>query len=568
MGSDWPKWDTIQELVQSGRYISGNNEFTTFKKKVLKASVEEIHEQAPHAPVMWDFLLGFAAVKNIYRKLIIQVFNKLTQVPSWVAAFKENKLLHEKMKTLHEELQAALGAQHEVIKMSIAPKALQSMVRRDEQPERVREAMEKEKMVDAIREEAQMPDEAFDSPKDDHEAAAPAQVNPALAALQEGIDAVVAIDDSVKIDSGGLEGLNRLRIGCVMCAGQEEFFQHEIGHVHEVFNFLFSYTRKKPGDVSRVAEVMNILMASPSWSGTFEASPPLQEGLKSLPVDAQAALGLQHEKIMQLISPEARTKASGGDVSEDVKSVAEKMKTIKRLPSSADACKAAIASAAEPVPRQAPVVPKDEWREAKTPEGHSYYYNLRTQQSTWERPAALGGPRVYKLGDEVEVWSNGMKAWGRGKVERVDGDKVTAEFTLPNGGVAKKELPASHKDLRPVKAAALPMEGWSTEEMTAYQGWFASIAGGTAYKPAGATAEFLASSGLQRAVLKQVWAVANPGSKKELGFEEFARCCRLIAHCQAMKDAPILKEADRPLRVKLREECLLSLPLRLAKFGS
>uniref|UniRef100_A0A7S1W1G7 WW domain-containing protein n=1 Tax=Alexandrium catenella TaxID=2925 RepID=A0A7S1W1G7_ALECA len=567
MGGEWPNWTKIEELVKSDKYVSGNNEFTAFKKKVLKASVPEIDEQAEHAPVTWDFLIGFAAAKNMYRKLVIQVFNKLTQVPGWVAVFRESTTLHDKIKTLHEDLQAALGAQHEVIKMSIAPKALQSMkfVRKDEQPERVREAMEKEKMVDAIREETNMPDEAFGSPKasDDQEAFFPGKLSKELAAFQEGIDAVLSIDDDAKMENGGLEALNTLRIGCVMCAGQEEFFQHEIRHVHDVYGFVLGYARRKPGEVSRVAEVINILMTSPSWSAVFEASPPLHDGLRSLPIEAQAALGLQHEKLMQFVAPEAKAKATGGDLPEEVKGVAAKMKTINFFPGppqGGDEVQAAILAAAEPVP-------KDEWREAKTPEGHSYYYNLRTRESTWERPAALGGPRVYAPGDEVEVWSNGMKVWGRGRVEKVEGDKVTAEFSLPNGTQAKKELPASHKDLRPARAAPSG-KAWTAEEKKAYQGWFSSLSGGADAKPSAPVAQFLATSGLGRAVLKQVWAVANPGSKADLGFEEFAGCCRLVAHCQAMKDSPTLKEADRPLRVKLREECFAAKPPQLPKFGT
>merc|ERR1719401_115362 len=113
------------------------------------------------------------------------------------------------------------------------------------------------------------------------------------------------------------------------------------------------------------------------------------------------------------------------------------------------------------------------------------------------------------------------------------------------------------------------MASWSEEELAAYRRWFSKVPAGEgeAPRPAADVAGFLTSSGLGRGALKQVWAVANPGCKTALGFEEFARCCRLIGHVQALgKDAPIVAEGDRPLRVKLREECLIARPPALPSF--
>ena len=114
--------------------------WTALVRQVLKASVQEIDEQAgrrpnllpmittlpwaeaAHAPVMWNFLIAFAAKKPFFRSLIIQVplcpcsergvlrgltcpvqvFNKLMQVPSWVAAWEADVELHNKVQTLHE----------------------------------------------------------------------------------------------------------------------------------------------------------------------------------------------------------------------------------------------------------------------------------------------------------------------------------------------------------------------------------------------------------------------------------------------------------------------------------
>jgi len=82
--------------------------------------------------------------------------------------------------------------------------------------------------------------------------------------------------------------------------------------------------------------------------------------------------------------------------------------------------------------------------------------------------------------------------------------------------------------------------------------------------------QYLASSGLHRRALREVWNVANPQMKDVLGQEEFARCCRLIAHCQALagKDPyeALFKEGGRPLRVFLREQCLGRQPRQPPRF--
>ncbi|CAJ1401826.1 unnamed protein product [Effrenium voratum] len=251
--------------------MSANGEFHDFKKKVLKASLEEIDAQAKHAQTMWNFLIAFAGKKPHFRSLIIQVFHKLMQVPSWVAAWEADSELHKQVQTLHEDdLQSALGAQHEALKKSIAPSALKSvtLVKPEEQPEEVRLAMERERMIDAIKEEDEE-DEPEDEPAD--------KPGPGLAALEEGIDAVAGIDEPAKMDSGGIPALNKLRIGCIRCAGEEESFLQEVEHAPNVFNFLFSLIKQKPSAIQGVAEVMNQLMASQSWGSVMEKNRLLQE---------------------------------------------------------------------------------------------------------------------------------------------------------------------------------------------------------------------------------------------------------------------------------------------------
>lgn len=656
--AEWPCWERFEEIVAEGTAMSANTDFNDFKKTVLKASISEIEQQAEHAPATWSFLLAFAAVKKIYRRLIIQVFNKLMQAPGWAAAWEAQPKLKDQIRGLHVDLQVALGLQHELLMKSIAPGAMQQAAHAsaDEKPETVQVEMQREKILDEIRDEtAETRPDAFggmDPAEDDGAAADPLQSD--LAVLQEGIDAVLEINSTSRMMRRGLGALHLLRIGCVQCAGKEQIFQQEVGYSHQVFSFLLNLSKCMPdgGTTKKVAEVMNQLMASPSWSRSLESSTLLQETLQELPQQVQAALGLQHEKIMELISEGARRHATGDEASElnDFHKVAAKMQSVRfALPpdttsapgphqprakaaaaaaargaqaapaaaaaagrataataaapaqagagGAAEAARAAVAvaapaqaqaraaaaatpavragypaEAARPAaPAQAAAEPprQREWQEAKTPEGHCYYFNLRTRASQWERPEELGGPYQYTPGEEVDVWSNSQKKWGRGRVEKVENGRVTAEFNLPGGGTAKKELPANHKDLRPVAAAPeAAEETWSAEEKAAYKGWFARLEGPKDAKPTAAVATFLLSSGLPKRALKQVWAVANPENTPDLDLDTFSRCCRCVGHCQAFGlDSELVTTADRPLRVRLREQCLQTKPPQLPSFS-
>ncbi|CAE7397956.1 unnamed protein product [Symbiodinium natans] len=318
----WPKWEVYKECLAKDRIMSANGDFQDFKKQVLKASVQEIDEQAKHAPLMWNFLIAFAAKKPFFRSLIIQVFNKLMQVPSWVSAWEADVELHEKVQTLHEDLQSAIGAQHEVLKKSIAPAALKSvtLVRMDERPEEVRLAIERERMIDAIKEEAEEAesDEWVAAEEEPEAASAETACNPALSALQEGIDAASAIDDPSKMDSCGLSALNKLRIGCIRCAGDDQLFSQELDNAPRVFNFLLSLVKQHPAYINGVAEVINLLMAS-SWCAVFEKNQLLQERLRELPKPLQASLGLQSSKVLAHIDADARRMLAAGEVSDDMK---------------------------------------------------------------------------------------------------------------------------------------------------------------------------------------------------------------------------------------------------------
>jgi len=55
----------------------------------------------------------------------------------------------------------------------------------------------------------------------------------------------------------------------------------------------------------------------------------------------------------------------------------------------------------------------------------------------------------YKVGDEIEVWSNSHKRWSRGTIEKVDaGGKVSAKYSSPDGAAMIKQMPEHHEHLR------------------------------------------------------------------------------------------------------------------------
>mmetsp|Transcript_62749 Transcript_62749/g.99120 ORF Transcript_62749/g.99120 Transcript_62749/m.99120 type:complete len:1087 (-) Transcript_62749:8-3268(-) len=64
---------------------------------------------------------------------------------------------------------------------------------------------------------------------------------------------------------------------------------------------------------------------------------------------------------------------------------------------------------------------------------------------------------TWKVGDEIEVYSNSRKLWGQGRIQKVaarDGDQVVlARFMMPDGSICEKEMWASSTELR--RAASL-----------------------------------------------------------------------------------------------------------------
>ena len=93
---------------------------------------------------------------------------------------------------------------------------------------------------------------------------------------------------------------------------------------------------------------------------------------------------------------------------------------------------------------------------------------------------------------------------------------------------------------------------WSKAEETTYREEFTKLlpfSTGKSALDSDPLAEYLKTSGLPRKVLKQIW-IASVKSATQADFEDFACCCRLIAHCQIAlvtnDAATIEKFVDKP----------------------
>eukprot|EP00928_Gymnodinium_smaydae_P045486 TRINITY_DN30317_c0_g1_i1.p1 TRINITY_DN30317_c0_g1~~TRINITY_DN30317_c0_g1_i1.p1 ORF type:complete len:908 (-),score=192.40 TRINITY_DN30317_c0_g1_i1:106-2472(-) len=189
----------------------------------------------------------------------------------------------------------------------------------------------------------------------------------------------------------------------------------------------------------------------------------------------------------------------------------------------------------------------------------------------------------YRVGDFVEVYSTSWQAWCSGRVTKIstsaeDGVvSVTAAFQLPGSSAdewVEKTMPIDREDLlRRASAPSAQVPGNSAgagadapstssaasqpsaEEKAGNEAAFrrllpqpsGSAAAGAAAGAAGAAgaasgntldaqvmAEYLRTSGLPRKALKEVWLSANPDLQTSVGAELFARCRRLVAHCQVL----------------------------------
>jgi len=209
---------------------------------------------------------------------------------------------------------------------------------------------------------------------------------------------------------------------------------------------------------------------------------------------------------------------------------------------------------------------RDEWARKEIP-GDSR--DLRKPESGKDVRPDLRRPsadmEIPSIGDWVEVFSNSRQTWCPGRISKIRDGALVVVFQVPDAGNeewVEKLVPPGSPGLR--RSAML-----TAKEESFYQKCFSEISvKGSA--DVDKTAEFLRRSGMQRRVLKEVWAIAVPERKTVVSFQEFSIAARLTGHCQVMSEDPnvvdLLVDGGEPLRTFLLK-CVRTAPVRLPDFG-
>jgi len=111
-----------------------------------------------------------------------------------------------------------------------------------------------------------------------------------------------------------------------------------------------------------------------------------------------------------------------------------------RLPAPPPAAPAAQFDAMASMPAPPPAHGQQSAPQQQAPDPMSSYAPMPSHQA----PSTAN----YRVGDEVEVWSNSHKRWGPGVVQKIEDGKVSVKYSSPDGAAMVKLMPESHKDLR------------------------------------------------------------------------------------------------------------------------
>ena len=125
---------------------------------------------------------------------------------------------------------------------------------------------------------------------------------------------------------------------------------------------------------------------------------------------------------------------------------------------------------------------------------------------------------------------------------------------MPEGFSGSREMAAPTQERRMICKTSSGFFGtnlptnWTEDELQLYDALYAELATKSQNKPtssgedmdpvAAQQSDFIAQSALPRRALREIWQVANPHLRANLGLEEFRACCRLVGHCQVMAADP------------------------------
>jgi hypothetical protein len=92
------------------------------------------------------------------------------------------------------------------------------------------------------------------------------------------------------------------------------------------------------------------------------------------------------------------------------------------------------------------------------PEGHEHLRHAQTA-STGNAGASkkqVSSSGVYKVGDQIEIWSQSNNAWCRGSIEKLQGELVNVKYQSPDGPTMTKLMPNGHEYLRHLEQQGVP----------------------------------------------------------------------------------------------------------------
>ncbi|CAE7696710.1 unnamed protein product [Symbiodinium sp. CCMP2592] len=436
--------------------------------------------------------------------------------------------------------------------------------------------------------------------RDGHQASADA-------ALLEAVNAVLlhqsSVQDAVRsCDLGAI--LVLLKKGCLKSLRSPGAVDRAAEHAGPVLGFLIDFVVQRPDHILQVAEVINILLTSDDWVAALQEV--MQDLVLQLTSEQQAVLGVQNDVLLAQL-PQTAVDLAHEQASKLLQDAAQVRKELDRVRTGLGEGGLRFKSSVqelrfEPSYRSGGHVSAETgdeggedaspsgWRSTTTPDGNRYYYHQRTKEirrmppgvATASASEASGRPKPW-VGERVEVFSNSVRRWCPGFVERVGRAEVMIAFQLPHARAndwCKKTLPLGHPELRwvsrppeaPLPAGSsvtisremsTPMEekrmmcktssgffgtnlptNWTEDELQMYDALYTELETKMQSHPPSTTddmdpvaaqqSDFIAQSGLPRRALREIWQVANPHLKANLGLEEFRACCRLVGHCQAI----------------------------------
>mmetsp|Transcript_16903 Transcript_16903/g.48074 ORF Transcript_16903/g.48074 Transcript_16903/m.48074 type:complete len:496 (-) Transcript_16903:64-1551(-) len=487
----WPI-EAMKAALRDNSWDDAQGAFKAFRRSTMSAEEDEIHSNLKHASVVWMFLLEFCLRRKVFKRQVLEVVRILTDSEQWKEAFDADPVLNAKLDTLPDDVRAAFGQQSDTFLKSCSADAFKKLkerpvekeLQKDQLNQSIRAYRDADKLRTGLLGDAAAPGASGSpAPGGAPPTASASSASPGSPELQEGIEAVLHIDSAARLESAGDAAFAQLRRGCLQALPSPEAFVEQVGHAPAVFSFLIDYMRRNQTRWKHACEVLNMLMASPAWATAFRSSDMLVERVqRELPENVQAAMGIQHDDVMEAVSEAARERIhrsmeqpeASPDL-EQAKEVAQQMRSMRagfrvqfqasiaefRLGDGADASPSEAAQAAvESANAKAAVARHSnpaEWREARTADGKAYYYNVKTRESTWHRPKAMPMPITtlagYSIGDAVEVYSNSKQAWCRGHVEKLTQELVCVLFQLPDSKPnewSKKEIPPNHEHIRHV----------------------------------------------------------------------------------------------------------------------